>query len=792
MIDCGGAWCGADLIVAGALVACTGVTLLVLGICVFGRALKRVTVINRGINEVVLALTALDVGQLTKTTATALAYTREARGLAMSILDGQETDVERGLGNVDNFRYDADAPTLDMDPVASRNRSRASDGTSRRQGVRFADITEVDNETDDDDSLGSMDSTKAAGVAHHGAHHNDDGPPLGLAAGNGAHVLALKGGGGGGGGGRGGGGGESKASAGEEMRFSHSSRGDSGLTDGAGSQPDHNDSLQMMPGFDSSMMLLGPGEAEEETTGGTNPDEEEDVPLPAGRFGNLKGSFAVRRGAPQGDTKMESDNGASSVSTGSPDAATLPLPLAKKVAAPHPTGSGGGSCPINHLSLPERVGGGGVGAGLQSSGSGTNQLALGAHGFPTFEAILAASPGVVVVTDAIGEVRYVNSAFSKLFGYSKQEIVGQNITIIQPPEIANGHDKLMSRVVEGGTPRVVGVAGRQVSAVHKDGHPIPSLLVINRIDVGDEIFFVANMQDTRAHNNEEEDDEDQDQDLQGESRSRNRALVIRVVVALACIASLQAGNFLFGSVNLRTAANRAVELNKAGALRTLSTLLTFSSQELVIGDGQLWTLNETLAATNDYLDRYERIRFGLRFGNDTMHLPGSAGRSDAQDWLLFGGVDPATGVVVDGLDSNIKQFQRHVKALLQLYGAEPPLLTPVGRNITALELSSDLNYLKSNVRGAFEQLTLQSITQYSVESKERIADILLIDDLASVVNVLVVLSLYVAVLRTLVNSMRGTARRTENMLLSLPEDFATRNNKLRSFFKRANATEMRS
>ena len=59
------------------------------------------------------------------------------------------------------------------------------------------------------------------------------------------------------------------------------------------------------------------------------------------------------------------------------------------------------------------------------------------------------------------------------------------------------------------------------------------------------------------------------------------------------------------------------------------------------------------------------------------------------------------------------------------------------------------------------------------------------DNLANVGNAVVVIMLYVFVLKSLMLSLRGTARRTEYMLLGFPEDFAGEG-PLKRFFMRAN------
>ena len=120
---------------------------------VFGVALKRVIIINRGVNEVALKLSPLDVSTLLRRTANALANIKKQRASIMqSLLDGD--DADRGLGDVDNFTFDADKdnatkglrtstkPGLDSPPGAGAGKDRttafSNPAPARRQRVSFA------------------------------------------------------------------------------------------------------------------------------------------------------------------------------------------------------------------------------------------------------------------------------------------------------------------------------------------------------------------------------------------------------------------------------------------------------------------------------------------------------------------------------------------------------------------------------------------------------------------------------------------------------------------------------
>merc|ERR1719178_651153 len=89
----------------GVIVGFICITLLCLAF-VFGVALKRVIIINRGVNEVALKLSPLDVSTLLRRTANALANIKKQRASILQAL--LDDDADRGLGDVQDFTFDAD------------------------------------------------------------------------------------------------------------------------------------------------------------------------------------------------------------------------------------------------------------------------------------------------------------------------------------------------------------------------------------------------------------------------------------------------------------------------------------------------------------------------------------------------------------------------------------------------------------------------------------------------------------------------------------------------------------
>nr|WP_090631636.1 ATP-binding protein [Nitrosomonas marina] len=116
----------------------------------------------------------------------------------------------------------------------------------------------------------------------------------------------------------------------------------------------------------------------------------------------------------------------------------------------------------------------------------------------------------VVTTDHIGVVLSANPVVEKLFGYTPEEIIGQNVAILVPEPDRSQHAYYMERYCltgQGqkyvGRPHMKGQhgigLGREVEAVHKNGELIPVYLAVSEYFVGEERHFTGVMRDMREH-----------------------------------------------------------------------------------------------------------------------------------------------------------------------------------------------------------------------------------------------------------------------------------------------------
>lgn len=61
----------------------------------------------------------------------------------------------------------------------------------------------------------------------------------------------------------------------------------------------------------------------------------------------------------------------------------------------------------------------------------------------------------VVVVDQDGAVTYINEKFSSIFGWSREELVGQALSCIIPKALRDAHQLGFSRFIATGKPRLL-------------------------------------------------------------------------------------------------------------------------------------------------------------------------------------------------------------------------------------------------------------------------------------------------------------------------------------------------
>jgi two-component system sensor kinase FixL len=93
------------------------------------------------------------------------------------------------------------------------------------------------------------------------------------------------------------------------------------------------------------------------------------------------------------------------------------------------------------------------------------------------QSILDTVPDAVVVIDRSGVMSSFSPAAERLFGWTAQEAIGQNVSLLMPSPHRQGHDGYLNRYAMTGERRIIGV-GRVVVGERKDGSTFPMELAV--------------------------------------------------------------------------------------------------------------------------------------------------------------------------------------------------------------------------------------------------------------------------------------------------------------------------
>jgi len=116
----------------------------------------------------------------------------------------------------------------------------------------------------------------------------------------------------------------------------------------------------------------------------------------------------------------------------------------------------------------------------------------------------------IIVIDTKGIIRLANTAVTKMFSYSEQELIGKNISILMPDPSFRHHDGFIEHYLHTGQRKMIGV-GREVVGRRKDGVIFPLELSVGEVldelatgDVNNNHVFIGTLRDVTARKRYEE------------------------------------------------------------------------------------------------------------------------------------------------------------------------------------------------------------------------------------------------------------------------------------------------
>ncbi|MBV1701021.1 MAG: PAS domain S-box protein [Hyphomicrobiales bacterium] len=137
------------------------------------------------------------------------------------------------------------------------------------------------------------------------------------------------------------------------------------------------------------------------------------------------------------------------------------------------------------------------------------------------QSVLDTVPEAMIVIDTQGLIQSYSAAAERQFGYTAEEAVGQNVSLLMPPSYREHHDSYLKRYLETGQRRIIGI-GRLVVGQRKDGSTFPMELSVGEVRSGQRHAFTGFVRDL----SEREESQKRLQDLQGELIHMSRFTVL--------------------------------------------------------------------------------------------------------------------------------------------------------------------------------------------------------------------------------------------------------------------------
>jgi len=105
-------------------------------------------------------------------------------------------------------------------------------------------------------------------------------------------------------------------------------------------------------------------------------------------------------------------------------------------------------------------------------------------------ALMDAAADAIVVINENGYIRHFSPSASRLFGYSSEDCVGQNVSILMPNPDRDNHNAYIENYIRGNSPKIIG-QGRKVKGLKSDGTQFPMHLSVGEAIVDSRRYFVG-------------------------------------------------------------------------------------------------------------------------------------------------------------------------------------------------------------------------------------------------------------------------------------------------------------
>ena len=140
-----------------------------------------------------------------------------------------------------------------------------------------------------------------------------------------------------------------------------------------------------------------------------------------------------------------------------------------------------------------------------------------------FRIVVEGAPNAIVMADERGSITLINPQAEKLFGYAREELLGQPIEMLVPERFRGHHPGLRAGYFKDPQIRAMG-AGRELFGLRKDGNEVPVEIGLNPVATEEGRFVLASIIDITERKRAEK--------ARAESEQRYADLVEQAIVGI--------------------------------------------------------------------------------------------------------------------------------------------------------------------------------------------------------------------------------------------------------------------
>jgi len=116
------------------------------------------------------------------------------------------------------------------------------------------------------------------------------------------------------------------------------------------------------------------------------------------------------------------------------------------------------------------------------------------------QAVIDTALDGIMTINTRGIVETMNNSAATLFGYDREEVIGNNISMLMPDPDRSSHDGYLERYQKTRVPHIIGI-GREVFGLKKNGETFPFRLAVSEVILNDRIIFTGIIHDTTEIHN---------------------------------------------------------------------------------------------------------------------------------------------------------------------------------------------------------------------------------------------------------------------------------------------------